>query len=86
MRIFYISITTEILKKNILIEKELKTILPKAPGLSGALIFKIDKIDNKEIWYPSFAKAIAIQSTWNGESWIKGSNIKYLNQLLVSAN
>jgi hypothetical protein len=73
-------------EKNILIEKELKTILPKAPGLSGALIFRIDRIDNKEIWHPSLAKAIAIQSTWNGENWIKGSNIKCLNQLLMAAN
>ena len=72
-------------EKNIINEKELKTRLPKAPGLSGAFIFKIDKFDKNEIWYPSFAKAIAIQSTWNKKSWIKGTNVKYLFQLLDKA-
>jgi hypothetical protein len=72
-------------EKNIINEKELKTKLPKAPGLSGAFIFKINTFDKNEIWHPSFAKAVAIQSTWNGKNWIKSSNIKYLFQLLNSA-
>lgn len=71
-------------EKNIINEKELKTFLPKAPGLSGAFIFKVDRFEGEknELWYPSFAKAIAVQSTWNEKSWIKGSNIKFLYQLL----
>lgn len=73
-------------EKNIINDKKLKTILPKAPGLSGAFIFKIDRFEKKDLWYPSFAKAIAVQSAWNKKSWIKGSNIKFLFQLLRIAS
>jgi len=74
-------------EKNIINEKKLKSILPKAPGLSGAFIFKVDRFEGEknELWKPSIAKAIAIQSTWNEKSWIKGSNIKYLYKLLNTA-
>jgi hypothetical protein len=75
-------------EKNIIVEKGLKTILPKAHGLSGAFIFKIEqfKEDNITLWSPSFAKIIAIQMGWNKKSWLKGSNTKHLFELLNKAN
>ena len=71
-------------EKNIIVEKGLKTILPKAPGLSGAFIFKIKQFaeDNNTLWLSSFAKIIAIQLGWNKKSWLKGSNTKHLFELL----
>lgn len=62
----------------------LLTKLPKAPGLSGAFIFKVEtfKGEKTDIWQPSFAKIIAIQSTWNEKNWLKSTNIKYLFELL----
>jgi len=71
-------------EQKIIHEKEIKSLLPKAPGLSGAFIFKLDRFEGgkNELWHPSFAKAIAVQSSWDEKSWIKGSNIKYLYQLL----
>lgn len=78
-------------KEHIIIhEKNLKAHLPKAPGLSGAFIFKIDVFRDKpdKIWYPSkVAKAIAIQATWKkAENWIKGSSTKFLFELLEKSN
>lgn len=71
-------------EKNIIVEKGLKTILPKASGLSGAFIFKIEqfKEDKSILWLPSIAKIVAIQSGWNEKSWLKGSNTKHLFELL----
>jgi len=65
---------------NIISERDLKTILPEARGLSGAFIFKIKifKEEKAKLWLPSLAKIVAIQSTWNKKSWLKGCNTKYL--------
>ena len=73
---------------SILRENKIKTILPKANGLSGAFIFLVEtfKEDNKTIWQPALAKVIAIQSTWNEKDWIKGINIKYLIELLENSD
>jgi hypothetical protein len=73
-------------EKNILNEKGIKTILPKAHGLSGAFIFKIGcfKEQKNKLWLPSFAKIIAIQSSWMENKWLKGCNTKYLFELLSS--
>ena len=69
--------------KNILNESKIKTILPKAPGLSGAFIFVIKTFHetNSELWLPSYAKIVAIQSSWNQRDWLKGCNTKYLLEL-----
>ena len=73
---------------NIITENKLKTILPKAPGLSGAFIFRIEcfKEEKGKLWLPSFAKIIAIQSSWNEKSWLKGCNTKHLFELLKKEN
>jgi len=75
-------------EKNIVSEKRIKTILPKAHGLSGAFIFKIEqfKEQKEKLWMPSFAKIIAIQSSWNKTNWLKGCNTKYLFELLNNEN
>lgn len=75
-------------EKNIVSEKGIKTILPKAHGLSGAFIFKIEpfKEQKEKLWMPSFAKIIALQSSWNKTNWLKGCNTKYLFELLNSEN
>ena len=75
-------------EKNIVSEKVIKTILPKAHGLSGAFIFKIERFkeQKKKLWMPSFAKIIALQSSWNKTNWLKGCNTKYLFELLDSEN
>lgn len=71
-------------EKNIITEKGIKTILPKASGLSGAFIFKVEMFQEKKdkLWLPSFAKIVAIQSGWNKTNWLKGCNTKYLFELL----
>ena len=65
-------------------ESGLKTILSKAPGLSGAFIFQINTFINvkTEIWEPSISKIVAVQSSWNKKNWLKGCNIKFLVELL----
>jgi len=75
-------------EKNIITEKGIKTILPKAPGLSGAFIFRIDCFQEQKdkLWLPSFAKIIAIQSSWNERNWLRGCNTKYLFKLLDKGN
>ena len=75
-------------EKNIITEKGIKTILPKARGLSGAFIFKIEcfKEQKHKLWLPSFAKIIALQSSWNKTNWLKGCNTKYLFELLNREN
>lgn len=71
-------------EKNIINEKGIKTILPNARGLSGAFIFRIDTFDGKlnKLWLPTMAKIVAVQSAWNKKDWLKGSNTKYLFELL----
>jgi hypothetical protein len=75
-------------EKNIITEKRIKTILPKASGLSGAFIFKVKVFQEKKdkLWLPSFAKIVAIQSSWNKTNWLKGSNTKKLFELLDKDN
>lgn len=75
-------------EKNIITEKVIKTILPKASGLSGAFIFKVERFQEKKdkLWLPSFAKIVAIQSGWNKRNWLKGCNTKYLFELLDRDN
>ena len=70
-------------EKNIITEKGIKTILPKAGGLSGAFIFKVEsfKEQKEKLWLPSVAKIVAIQSSWK-TNWLKGCNTKYLFELL----
>lgn len=72
-------------ERSIVGSEKLKTTLPDPRGLSGAFIFKIDRFEKgkNEIWKPtSVANAIAIQTSWNKNKWLKGSNIKYLYELL----
>lgn len=75
-------------EKNIITEKGIQTILPKASGLSGAFIFKVEIFQEKKdkLWLPSFAKIVAIQSSWNKTNWIKDCNTKYLFELLDKDN
>lgn len=60
------------------------TRLPEARGLSGAFIFKVETFKGEltDIWQPSFAKIIAIQTDWNKKNWLKATNIKHLFKLL----
>lgn len=70
-------------EKNIITEKKIKTTLPQPYGLSGAFIFKVEMFQEKKgkLWLPSIAKIVAIQSSREA-NWLKGSNIKYLFELL----
>ena len=72
-------------ERSIVGSEKLKTTLPDPRGLSGAFIFKIDRFDGEKdkIWYSELvAKAIAVQISWNKKSRLRGSNIKYLYELL----
>jgi len=69
---------------NFLNDKNITTKLPLAPGLSGSFIFKIDRPNDNKIWYPSSSRAIAIQTSWNKKSWLKGSNLIKLIDLFKS--
>lgn len=62
----------------------LLTKLPPAPGLSGAFILKVKTFEGKQtdIWQPSFAKIIAIQTEWNKKDRLKATNVKHLFKLL----
>ncbi len=64
------------------------TKLPEAPGLSGAFIFKVETFKGEltDIWQPSLAKIIAIQTDWNKKNWLKATNIKYLFGLLKQSS
>lgn len=54
--------------------------LPAAPGLSGAVIFKMEQFeaDSDDLWAAGLGKIIAIQIKWDGLTWIKGVNIRHL--------
>jgi hypothetical protein len=58
--------------------------LPTAGGLSGAFMLKQREFASpkEQIWTPDIMKVVAIQHRWDKESYIKGTNIKYLIQLL----
>jgi hypothetical protein len=63
----------------------LRTLLPNAPGLSGAFVLKVMPFDCSmpELWNPSVnSRIIAMQISWNKRTWIKASNIKQLLGLL----
>ena len=64
--------------------EDLLTKLPPAPGLSGAFILKVKTFEGRQtdIWQPSFAKIIAIQTSWNKKDRLKATNIKHLFKLL----
>ena len=74
-------------KDNLVTYNGLRTKLPRAPGLSGAFIYKVSQFtgDMDELWTPAHAKVIAIQTSWNTKSWIKGTNIKHMFSLLDKA-
>lgn len=65
----------------------LRTKLPRAPGLSGAFIYKVSQFTGgkDELWSPAHAKVIAMQTSWNTKNWIKGTNIKHMISLLDKA-
>jgi hypothetical protein len=58
--------------------------LPAAGGLSGAFMLKQREFagPKEQIWTPDIMKVVAIQHSWDKKSYIKGTNIKYLIQLL----
>ena len=66
----------------------LRTLLPKAPGISGSFVLKVTPFDvnSPQLWTPSMAKVIAMQVSWNQKTWIKASNIKHLFGLLNRSN
>jgi hypothetical protein len=64
-----------------------KLKLPAAPGLSGAFMIKVRFGTPKDIvWSPNIARVIAIQHRWDQKSYVKGTNIKHLIELVPNHN
>jgi hypothetical protein len=61
-----------------------KLKLPAAPGFSGAFMLKVKQFERPKdvIWTSKIAHVVAIQHRWDTKSYIKGTNIKHLIDLL----
>jgi len=61
-----------------------KRELPPARGLSGAFMLKVKQFkgQNDVVWSSRMAKVVAVQHSWDKRTYIKGTNIKHLIDLL----
>ena len=61
-----------------------KLELPPAPGFSGAFMLKVKQFKGQKdvVWSSRMAQVIAIQHRWDNGTYIKGTNIKHLIDLL----
>ena len=65
-------------------KEDVKTKLPRAPGLSGAFMLEVapHEGDQADLWSPDDVKVIALQRSWDRHSWVKGVNVKHAVKLM----
>ena len=66
--------------------EDIKTKLPRSPGLSGTFIFEVPPHEGEleEIWSPDDVKVIAMEMSWDRQLWVKRVNVKHAVKIIES--